>query len=147
MIKLENLQGHNDMCGGYSYSGKASFEGKTVAEVLSEIKEFAKNRDAKYIGDGFGNPEQDFCNCWGIRINDIPYVGGWIGWKNEYHGEYDEERVTEVRISGGWYCFYDFYILCEETEKSTRRKLEIKMLNDAAAAKEEAKALKLFKIK
>ncbi len=72
MIKL-NVQGHNDMCGGYSYSGQVSFDGKTVKEVLDEIREYAKDKDAHYLGDGFGNPESKSCDAWRIRIDDIIY--------------------------------------------------------------------------
>lgn len=144
MIKLNNVVGHNDMCGGYSYSGKVSFEGTTVAEVLEEIKEFANNKQAHYIGDGFGNPESKICDAWGIRINDIPYVGDWAGWKNEYRGEYDEEKVIEVRVSGGWYCFYDFDITCEETKISKEQKAIQKALDDEAEKMDEEKIMKMF---
>lgn len=141
MIKLY-VEGHNDFCGGYSYSGFASFEGTTVAEVLEEIKEFAKNKQAAYIGDGFGNPQSKMCNAWGIKINDVPYVGDWAGWKNEYRGEYDEEKVIEVRVSGGWYCFYDFGIISEKTKKSHDKILINKMLDDEAAELEKEETLK-----
>ena len=143
MIKLKVI-GHDDICGGYSYSGTASFEGSTVAEVLQEIREFAKDKDSLYIGDGFGRDKDGFACCWGIRINGIPYVGGWAGWKNDYRHEYDEERVVEVRVSGGWYCFYDFYIECEETEKSKKVKLANKLADKEAAELEEKEVLKMF---
>ena len=143
MIKL-NVSGHDDICGGYCYSGTASFEGSTVAEVLQEIREFARNRDAHYLGEGFGNPKSDFCNAWGIRINGIPYVGDWNGWQNKYRHEYDEEKVIEVRVSGGWYCFYDFYIDCEETEKSEKVILANKLADKEAAELEEAEVMKMF---
>ena len=114
MIKL-NVTGHNDMCGGYSYSGNVYYSGTTVKDVLKEIKEYAKDRKAEYIGDGFGNKN---CNsigiCWGITINDVPYVGSWAGWENKYKHEYDDYIVTEVRVNGGWYCFYDFNIKCKK---------------------------------
>ena len=116
MIKV-NVTGHNDICGGYSYSGEASFDGKTVKEVLEEIKEFVKDKSAADIGDGFGNPERDFCSCWGITINSIPYVGNWAGWENKYNHEFDNYIVTKVEVNGGWYCFYDFDIKCEKKEK------------------------------
>jgi len=109
MIKLE-VQGHNDICGGYSYDGYASFEGKTVKEVLEEIKEYAKDRSAEYIGEGFGNKNSPGCDCWGIKINDIPYVGGWVGWENGYNHEFDNETVDKIKVYGGWYCFYNFLI-------------------------------------
>ena len=47
MIELY-AEGQKAMCGGYEYSGIASFEGKTVEEVLDEIREFAKDKDAHY---------------------------------------------------------------------------------------------------
>lgn len=48
MIELY-AEGQKAMCGGYEYSGIASFEGKTIEEVLDEIREFAKDKDAHYI--------------------------------------------------------------------------------------------------
>lgn len=143
MIKL-NVCGHDDICGGYSYSGTASFDGTTVAEVLDEIREYAQNRSARYLGEGFGNPKSEMCDCWGIRINNIPYLGGWCGWKNEYRHEYDEEKVIEVRVSGGWCCFYDFDIYCEETEKSAKIIAINKALDEDSAALDQEKVMKMF---
>lgn len=101
-------------CSSGGYYGFADFEGKTVKDVLEEIKDFAKNKQALYIGEGFGNPKANaFGICWGIRINNIGYVSGWLGAKNEYHHELDNCIVKKVEISGGWYCFYDFYIYIE----------------------------------
>ena len=114
MIKLENLTLHDEMCGGASYSGKVMFDGKTVKEVLEEIKEFAKDKQAQYIGKGFGNPLSKGVDCWGIRINDKNYVGGWAGWKENYDHEYDNSEVERIVISGGWYCFYDFHIITKD---------------------------------
>ena len=142
MIKL-NVTGHNEMCGGYSYSGKASFEGKTVKDVLEEIREYAKN-SGNDIGDGFGKLGRNFGSCWGIRINGVRYVGDWCGWKNEYNHEYDDENVVEVRVNGGWYCFYDFDIISEKTAKSKAKIEEIKKVEQEAKDKEKADALKMF---
>lgn len=111
MIKL-NVQGHGEMCGGYAYSGYATFDGITVKDVLEEIKEFAKD-DGNDIGEGFGKPGKTIGDFWGIRINNIPYVGGWIGWQNKYNHEYDNCKVSKVLVNGGWYCFYDFNIITE----------------------------------
>lgn len=115
MIKLIDMVGHNEMCGGYSYSGHAKFDGRTVKEVLEEIKEYSHSPNVMNIGDGFGDPENKAWPCWGIRIDGIPYVGGWCGWKNKYHHELDDEVVRDVRVSGGWYCFYDFDIVTEKS--------------------------------
>ena len=60
MITL-NVEEHNDICGGCSYSGTANFDGRTVKEVLEEIREFAKDERA-YIGEGFGNPSKHFAS-------------------------------------------------------------------------------------
>lgn len=110
MIEL-HTEGHGEMCGGYAYSGYATFDGKTVKDVLEEIKEYAKDKSADFIGDGFGNPNHNTLGaCWGIKINGIPYVGSWIGWKNEYKHQFDDYEVESVSVHGGWYCFYDFYI-------------------------------------
>ena len=112
MIELHTT-GHNEICGGYSYSGYATFSGRTVKEVLEEIKEYAKESGG-YLGEGFGNPKREFGAAWGIRINDKRYLGNWAGWKNEYNHEYDNWVVTKIRVNGGWYCFYDFDIECEK---------------------------------
>jgi hypothetical protein len=120
MIRLDNLKGHNEMCGGYSYSGYATFEGRTVKEVLEEIREYAKNT-GNDIGEGFGKKGKDMGACWGIRINDIPYVGGWVGWKNEYDHSLDDAIVKEVHVHGGWYCFYDFDIIAEEDSRAKKK--------------------------
>ena len=111
MIKL-NVTGHNEMCGGYAYSGIASFDGKTVKEVLDEIREYAKDKNARYLGDGFGNPKSNNCDCWKIQINGKTY---WNCWNNTiclpYNKALDNLKVKQVRVDGGWYCFYDFDII------------------------------------
>ena len=53
-------------------------------------------------------------NCWSIEINGVNYVGGWCGWKNEYKHQFDNWIVTKIKVSGGWYSFYDFHIECKE---------------------------------
>ena len=119
MIKL-NVQGHDDMCGGHSYDGYASFEGKTVKEVLDEIREFAKDKDAHYLGDGLGNPNSNSCDAWCIRIDDVVYWNSWVknSWNTykEYHSILDDLLVDKIFVHGGWYCFYDFEIY---TKKDT----------------------------
>ena len=118
-MTLKNLKGHNEMCGGYSYSGEASFYGANVREVLEEIKEFA-SESGNDIGEGFGKPGKHMGACWGIKINDIPYVGGWAGWKNEYKHQFDDYEVEKVSVYGGWYCFYDFYIYTKQEKKKSQ---------------------------
>lgn len=113
MINL-NIAGHSGMCGGYEYSGLASFEGRTVKEVLNEIREFAKDKDAHYLGDGFGNPNSNSCDAWCIRIDGITYWNAWApqSWNTykTYDGSLDDLLVDKVSVHGGWYCFYDFDI-------------------------------------
>ena len=113
MIRL-NVAGHDDMCGGYSYSGLVSFDGKTVKEVLDEIREFSKDKDAQYLGDGFGNPSSDSCDAWCIKIDEITYWNGWAEQSWNKYGTYDSSLdnllVDKVVVHGGWYCFYDFEI-------------------------------------
>lgn len=119
MIKL-NVKGHSEMCSGYSYSGTASFEGKTVKEVLDEIREFAKDKNARYLGDGFGNPKSNNYDAWKIEIDRVIYWNCWIpqNWWNygTYSKELDNLEVKEVRVNGGWYCFYDFEIITRNKE-------------------------------
>lgn len=113
MINL-NVEGHSDMCGGYSYSGLASFEGKTVKEVLDEIREFAKDKGAHYLGDGFGNPNSNSCDAWCISIDGITYWNNWVeqSWikYDTYDGSLDNLLVEKISVHGGWYCFYNFDI-------------------------------------
>ncbi len=113
MIKL-NVTGHNDMCGGYQYSGNVSFEGTTVKEVLDEIREYAKDKDAHYLGDGFGNPNSKCIDCWSITIDGIIYWSNWAKQSWEKYKTYDHSLddlvVDKVTADGGWYCFYNFRI-------------------------------------
>lgn len=113
MIRIDNLKGHNEMCGGYAYGGYASFDGKTVKEVLEEIREFySTNACETYDEQGrlWGKKGKDFAGAWGIKINDIPYLGTWIGWENEYNHQFDDLCVKSVFADGGWFCSYNFYI-------------------------------------
>ena len=108
MIKL-NVKGHEEMCGGYAYSGTASFDGRTVKEVLEEIREYAKNV-GNDIGEGFGKPGKELGAAWEIRINGKIYLTCWCGHKPTYNHENDNDIVEKVKVDGGWYCFYDFDI-------------------------------------
>lgn len=116
MLELD-VKGHPDMCGGYGYSGVASFEGKTVKDVLEEIKEYAKDKEASYLGEGFGNPKSNCCDCWAIRINGDTYLSEWAEPKWRTHiddiNNYLDLKVKEIKVDGGWYCFYDFNIITE----------------------------------
>ena len=117
MIRL-NVVGHDDICGGYSYSGPVSFDGKTVKEVLDEIREFAKDKDAQYLGDGFGNSSSDSCDAWCIKIDEITYWNSWVEQSWNKYGTYDSSLdnllVDKVVVHGGWYCFYDFEIFTKK---------------------------------
>ena len=113
MIRTDNLKGHSEMCGGYAYSGDVSFDGITVKEVLEEIREYyADHACETYDEQGrlWGKKDKNSCGAWGIRINDIPYLGTWIGWKNEYNHQFDDLHVKRVHAYGGWYCSYNFDI-------------------------------------
>ena len=96
MIKL-NTTGHNDICGGYAYSGTASFDGETVREVLEEIKEYTKDKEAAYLGEGFGNPYSKGCNCWAISINGKIYLSEWAEpkWKTAIN---DIQRYLDLKV-------------------------------------------------
>ena len=113
MIEL-HVEGHSSMCSGYEYSGFASFEGKTVKEVLDEIREFTKDKNAHYLGDGFGNPDSDSCDAWCIRIDGVTYWNSWLKRSWETYGTYDNSlddlHVDRIEVCGGWYCFYNFEI-------------------------------------
>lgn len=112
MITL-NVSCHNEMCGGYEYSGTASFEGKTVKEVLEEIREYyADHACEAYDEQGrlWGKKGKNVGDAWGITINGIQYLGTWLGWKNKYNHQFDDLPVKRIRVNGGWYCSYDFNI-------------------------------------
>lgn len=109
MIKL-NVKGHNDICAGYCYSGTASFSGRTVKEILDEIREYSKDKHAKYLGDGFGNPNIEW-GAWSISINGKTYWNCWLNKEtHQYTHDLDNLLVDKIEVDGGWYCFYDFYI-------------------------------------
>lgn len=112
-IKTNDLTEFSTLGSGISYGGQAEYDGVTVKDVLEEIKEYVKDKSAQYIGEGFGNPNAPQASCWGITINNEKYVGGWSGWINTYHHQYDNCKVKKVLIEGGWYCFYDFHIISE----------------------------------
>ena len=121
MIKFGDLTSYGDMCCGMSYSGKCTFEGKNVREVLEEIKEYTtnpKNTKFKKI-NGFGNSDEE-CGCaWAIHINGCTYLSTWNGgdwWRKQYQGEYDDCEVETVSVNGGWYCAYNFHIKVKGVE-------------------------------
>ena len=109
MIKIINLQFCHD-----TYTGNCLFEGKSVKEVLQEIKEYTnntENREFAKIGE-FGNSKEPCGNHWEIIINDKEYITsrGKSWWRKQYQGENDNCEVESITINGGWYCAYDFYI-------------------------------------
>lgn len=113
------VKGHNDMCGGYGYSGHAIFSGQTVKDVLEEIKDYVKDKDAHYLGEGFGNPNSKNCDCWSISIDGDIYLSNWIEskWKTYYDKNQNTKKdklVKDVKVDGGWYCYYNFNIITEE---------------------------------
>lgn len=104
-LQVENVGGHNEMCGGYSYEFDVtpSHYG-TVAEALDEIREYRAMRAGKgayriTIRKGFDN-----------------YIveSTWIGDECNYHGECDNDLVNIIFGDGGWYCDINFYIEVEE---------------------------------
>lgn len=136
MITL-NIEGHNDMCGGYSYSGTASFEGKTVKEVLDEIREYAKDKDAHYLGDGFGNPKSNNSDAWRIEIDGVIYWNSWVpsNWETykKYTNELDNLYVDKIIVNGGWYCFYNFEIITKKEELiPVEEQTDLKMIKEVS---------------
>lgn len=114
MIQIINVKTHAEICSGLTYSGNVLFEGETVKEVLEEIKQYTNGKAGgmKFMKiDDFGNDDEHGSNAWAITINHIPYIGGWLGWENKYHGEFDNLKVKSVNVNGGWYCAYDFNII------------------------------------
>lgn len=112
--------GHNEICGGYSYSYEITFGkyGNTLKDVLKEIKEYSYEHSFAGLGN-FGNPNIDICGRhWGIYVNGDIYISSWRhekslkdnpSWKHFYEGD-ESEIVTSIRGDGGWYCGINIYI-------------------------------------
>lgn len=119
-MEIIEKNGHNDICGGYSYTYEITFGkyGYTLKDVLREIKEYSYEHSFGCLGD-FGNPNVKLGgNCWGIYINNAIYISGWVGeesrdkghpWKSFYKGD-ESEIVTSIRGEGGWYSGINIYI-------------------------------------
>ena len=102
---------HNTLGGGLSYDGFVLFDGKTVKEVLDEIRQYSTEHPANYLGDGFGNPSHKH-DAWEIRINGVTYWSAWSGHScQKYDHKLDNLIVKKIEVNGGWYCFYDFDII------------------------------------
>ena len=119
-MELIQDNGHNEMCGGYSYNYEITWGkyGNTIHDVLKEIKEYTNNHESfKKIKD-FGYQKSDGRNGnWGIYINRDIYLSTWLGeneddltpWKHIYEGD-ETEEVINVTGNGGWYCAVNFNI-------------------------------------
>ena len=120
-MKIIEIGGHNEMCGGYSYDYEITFGkyGNTLKDVLKEIKEYSYEHSFGCLGD-FGNPEIAIeGKYWGIYVNNKIYISGWAGenknnakrslWKTFYEGD-ESEVVASIRGDGGWYCGINIYI-------------------------------------
>ena len=105
--------GHNEICGGYSYSYEITFGkyGNTLKDVLREIKEYTNEHSFGRLGD-FGNPDIGIEGCyWGIYVNGDIYISSWgnespeyaPSWKHFYEGD-ESEIVTSIYGDGGWCC-------------------------------------------
>ena len=116
-MKLIQDEGHNEMCGGYSYNYEITWGkyGNTVHDVLKEIKEYTNTHSGfKKIKD-FGCPQSN--GNWGIYINRDIYFSTWCGesednltkWKHMYEGD-ETEEVINITGDGGWYCAVNFRI-------------------------------------
>lgn len=119
-MKIIEKGGHNEICGGYSYSYEITFGkyGNTLKDVLKEIKEYSYEHSFAGLAD-FGNPNVDiFGHHWGIYVNGDIYISSWRherspqdtpSWKYFYEGD-ESEIVTSIRGDGGWYCGINIYI-------------------------------------
>lgn len=120
-MKIIEIGGHNEMCGGYSYDYEITFGkyGNTLKDVLKEIKEYSYEHSFGHLGD-FGNPDIDIDGRhWGIYVNGDIYISSWNGegqraskqknYKSFYEGD-ESEVVASIRGDGGWYCGINIYI-------------------------------------
>ena len=121
-MKLIQDNGHNDMCGGYSYNYKVVWGkyGTTVKDVLREIKEYTNSHSEFGKLEDYGYQQESKTNYyWGIYINDNIYLSKWSGendrsknhpYKKFYAGD-ETEEVIDVVGDGGWYCAVNFNII------------------------------------
>jgi hypothetical protein len=111
-MKVIEKSGHNEMCGGYSYTYDVEYFGHTLKEVLKEIKEFTNNDERFVKIDEYGYSPNVICGAWAIHINDKIYKSAWIkqSWDKYFTDEIADQIVKSVKGSGGWYCAIDFYI-------------------------------------
>ena len=75
-MKIIEIGGHNEMCGGYSYDYEITFGkyGNTLKDVLKEIKEYSYEHSFAGLSN-FGNPNVDICGRhWGIYVNGDIYI-------------------------------------------------------------------------
>lgn len=107
-MKVIKTGGHNEMCGGYSYTYKVVLDFyDTVEDALEEIREWRKEN---------ANPKEPY----GIYVNNKIVESTWVGEKKEgetfykkwYHGS-GTEKVLAVHGDGGWYCGINFNIITE----------------------------------
>lgn len=118
MIELIK-RGDGNFCGCDQSYGEARFEGKTVDEVLDEIREYSHKKNACYIGDGFGNEgAPDFCACWAVYVNDEVVASNWLNHTPNYKGDKGGWIVDRVTYDGGQYCWYDFRIHATEPREA-----------------------------
>ena len=119
-MEIIEVGGHNEMCGGYSYSYEITFGkyGNTLKDVLKELKEYSYEHSFGHLGD-FGNPNIDIDGRhWGIYVNGDIYISSWgserspkdsPSWKHFYEGD-ESETVTSIYGDGGWYCGINIHI-------------------------------------
>ena len=120
-MKIIEIGGHNEICGGYSYDYEITFGkyGNTLKDILKEIKEYSYEHSFGRLGD-FGNPEIAIeGKYWGIYVNNEIYISGWAGenknntkrslWKTFYESD-ESEVVASIRGDDGWYCGINIYI-------------------------------------
>ncbi len=138
MIEIIDVEAHNTMCGGMTYLGTASFEGRTVKEVLDEIREFSKNNNANYLGDGFGNSDNKN-DAWSISIDDNIYWSSWVNVKpKEYNHTLDDLEVEKINIDGGWHSFYNFNIYTKSYKENNLKCLKDKIKTRLSTIKQKS---------
>ena len=107
-INRDSLYYCSSGCGGGYYSGTASYEGKTVKEVLQEIKQYFQDK---------GNPWTDN-SYYFVSIDGYTVIGYDYWSRGEYDPKRDDEKIVDhVNVVGGFWADFNFKIWTVKKKK------------------------------